>query len=175
MGKRADIDTNVQSATGPLPEGVSESDPTEGSGKADAKQGNTLRLDDFELLHKGQHGDVRTARRADGSLMPAANFLFELDPERELTKFMTLFIKITSDPNLKLTNRQQFKQVEDDLYEFKRNDLSSRLFTFRHRNTWYLLSGFGNKKSDRLPQEVVQRALRLLKEAKQTIAQSDKG
>lgn len=80
---------------------------------------------------------------------------------------MSLFKYITSDPSLQLRNRTQFKVVEGDLFEFKRNDLQMRLFAFRDSKIWYLLCGLTGKKENELPPGEVRRALDLLKKAKE--------
>ena len=82
------------------------------------------------VAHNGVHGRVAYARMPDGSY-PAQEFFNSLGVQ-ERAKFVSQFMAITADRNLQFRNRQQFRQVKDDLFEFKRNDIQMRLFTFRH-------------------------------------------
>lgn len=118
--------------------------------------------------HLGRYGSVRFAQVQDGSY-PAEEFWSELSTD-EKAKFMSQFRAITDSPSLQLRNRRQFKQVDGDLFEFKRNDLQMRVFAFRHRERWYLLSGLIGKKEDDLPPGEVKRALALMSQAKARIA-----
>lgn len=122
-----------------------------------------------DCVFRGRYGEVRFARLPDGTC-PSKDF-FENLPEssraKAEAKFMSLFKYITSDPSLQLRNRTQFKVVEGDLFEFKRNDLQMRLFAFRDSKIWYLLCGLTGKKENELPPGEVRRALDLLKKAKE--------
>ncbi len=79
---------------------------------------------------------------------------------------MALFTQIASDQRLQLQNREKFKQVEGDLFEFKLNSEKMRLFAFRHRMTWYLVCGMSGKKENQLPPAEVERASILMNQAK---------
>lgn len=119
------------------------------------------------LVHKGQYGCVEFARMPDGTV-PAGEFWSQLS-EGQKAKFLSLFARIASDPHLRLNNRQQFKQVEGDLYEFKRNDIQMRVFAFRHGSRWLLVWGFVGKKENKLPAGEVARALDRMQRARQAM------
>jgi hypothetical protein len=120
-----------------------------------------------DCVFRGRYGEVRFARLPDGTC-PSKDF-FEKLPRSSQAKFMSLFNSITSDSSLRLLNRTQFKVVEGNLFEFKRNDLQMRLFAFRDSKTWYLLCGLTGKKENELPPGEVRRALVLLEQAKRLL------
>jgi len=119
--------------------------------------------------HAGSCGAVWFAQVGDGSF-PAQEFWDDLTSKQQ-AKFLSLFATITNEPTLRLCNRQQFKQVDGDLFEFKRNDIQMRIFAFRAKNCWYLVSGLRGKKEDELPAGDVQRAKALMNEAKAVLGQ----
>jgi hypothetical protein len=84
--------------------------------------------------------------------------------------FLTLFRMIVSQNTLRLTNKQKFKQVEGDLFEFKSVPHQMRIFCFRDRDSWYLTSGFGEKKEDNLPAGVVKRAIEIMEDCQAELA-----
>jgi hypothetical protein len=115
----------------------------------------------------GRHGDVAFAVLADDRA-PAKEF-FDGLLVGEKAKFSSLFQAITDNPNLQLFNRQQFKHLEGDLFEFKRNDIKMRIFAFREGRCWYLVSGLRGKKEDQLPPRVVDEAIEFVKSAKSVL------
>lgn len=128
---------------------------------------------DPPTAHKGPYGSVVFAVAPDGSC-PAKEFWDALLQSAQ-TKFMALFMKITQDPNLHLRNREQFKQVKGDLWEFKCNSIQMRMFTFRHENRWYLVHGFKGKKENKLPPREVKRAFNAMKDAKRALRNRNRG
>ena len=115
------------------------------------------------VAYTGQFGSVVFAEVQDGSR--PAEVGWNGQSVGWQAKFMALFRAITGDPNLRLMNRQQFKQVEGRLFEFKRNDVKSRIFAFRRDRCWYLVHVFAGKKEDDLPEGEVKRATRCMEQA----------
>ena len=119
------------------------------------------------VAYNGLYGLVAYAQVLDGTY-PAEEFVDSFSDSCS-AKFISQFIAITNNHNLQLLNKQQFKRVEGDLFEFKRIDIQMRLFTFRTGNCWYLVLGFAGKKENKLPQGIVRQALRLMDEAKKCL------
>lgn len=88
--------------------------------------------------------------------------------------FMGRFMAITSEPTLRLTNVEMFKQVEGELYEFKHNGQKSRIFTFRDDRCWHLVDVYTEKKEDDLPPGVVKRARERMQEARAALVRRKK-
>lgn len=88
--------------------------------------------------------------------------------------FLARFMAITQASTLMLVNREMFKQVDGELYEFKHIGQKSRIFAFRENNCWYLVDTFTEKKEDDLPPGVVKRAKNQMQEAKSVLAQRRK-
>lgn len=120
------------------------------------------------VLADSRYGSVRFARTSDGSC-PALEFWNGL-PKGSQAKFLSLFRAICSSPQLVLYNQRQFKLVEGKTFEFKRNDIQSRIFCFRYGSCWYLVSGFSEKKEDALPRKIVNEATRLTAECLSVLA-----
>lgn len=118
-----------------------------------------------EVVVQGLHGSVIYARLPDGT-SPSREFFNSLSIG-ERTKFLSIFSSLLNNATLRHNNRQQFRQVEGELFEFKRNDLQMRIFAFRAGKVWYLIRGLSGKKEDALPPGEVKRALRDLASAKQ--------
>lgn len=125
------------------------------------------------IAHQGRCGSIVFAQVRNGTY-PSQEFWDLLGPS-EQAKFMAQFRAITDNPQLQLRNRQQFKPVEGELFEFKRNDLQMRIFTFRRGNSWYLVSGLTGKKEDDLPEGDVARAKTLMQEAQERLNLPVKG
>lgn len=119
-------------------------------------------------LCRGRYGQVRFARAKDSSLMAKSTWS-EQDKAWQKA-FSYLFLQICSDQNLRLNNREQFKQLQGDLFEFKRNGLKSRILAFREKDTWYLVDVFLEKKEDDLPSWVIDQGLARVQEAKAILA-----
>lgn len=118
----------------------------------------------------GPFGFVRFAKVADGTY--PAEVIWNGQKDAWKAKFASLFQYITSNRELQLHNRTQFKKLDGDLFEFKRNDVKSRLFAFRHRNSWYLVHGITTKKEDDLPARDVALATKYVAEAKALLERS---
>jgi hypothetical protein len=112
-------------------------------------------------LPRGPYGAVKYGRTGDGT-EHAWEFWQNRMNSQARSAFGTLFRMITSSRSLQIFNRQKFKQVEGDLYEFKSNAHQMRIFCFRRGDTWYLTSGLDGKKEDDLPRGETQRALEIM-------------
>lgn len=120
-----------------------------------------------EPLHRGHFGEVWFGVLPDGS-SPAWEFWKSLNGSQR-AKFMALFCKITSEKKLQLFNRCQFRQVDGELFEFKRNDIKMRMFAWRSDKCWYLVQGLAGKKEDLLPKGEVLRAMKTLENIKNNV------
>jgi phage-related protein len=90
--------------------------------------------------------------------MPAKEFIKELD-DGDKRKLDVLFRRMAEMG--RIFNREQFKQVEGKIYEFKRYQLRIGCFQAEHR--WLLTHGFF-KKSDKWPKSEIDRAQRIMNE-----------
>lgn len=97
---------------------------------------------------------IEAAICQDGST-PSVEFIEGLD-DTEKAKIFGLFRKIDSHGQLR--NREQFKQIDGKLFEFKSHQI--RIPCFRDGAAWILTHGF-IKKSDRIPPAQVDRANRI--------------
>lgn len=113
--------------------------------------------DDETLVSRGSWGAVRYAVRANGR-MPAREFIQDLS-EQDQRKLAALFQRIADHG--RIHNREKFKKVEGDIFEFK--SFQVRVGCFRLRSTWFLTHGF-IKKSDRWPKAEIKRAVRIRSE-----------
>jgi hypothetical protein len=110
---------------------------------------------------RGTFGCVRFARTTSGE-EPAFMFWEQEMNTKQQAAFATLFRMIVSNNNLQLPNRQKFRQVVGELFEFKSNAHQMRIFCFRRHDSWYLTSGFSEKKEDDLPPGEVKRAIEIM-------------
>jgi len=94
---------------------------------------------------------------ANGS-MPAKEFIDGLD-QSEQRKLAVLFQRMADQGQIR--NPDQFKQVRDGIFEFKRHQV--RVFCFREAQSWFLTNGY-KKKKDKLDPVEVARAARVMQE-----------
>jgi len=124
---------------------------------------STPDLSRSELLCDGTYGEVRAAAIQDGS-RPASDFYWHLT-EKEQASMQALFSSICNDRTLRIASRELFKLVRGSVWEFKRSGSKKvRIFTFRHLNRWWLLSGVKKKENDLEEADIV-RALNQMGEA----------
>jgi hypothetical protein len=112
---------------------------------------------DSSIVVRGNQRTIEYAICANGS-MPAKEFIEVLD-ERELRQMDTLFRRMADTG--KIFNKEQFKQVKDKIYEFKR--YQTRVGCFQIGTRWVLTHGF-IKKADRWRNSEVERAERIMEE-----------
>jgi hypothetical protein len=105
----------------------------------------------------GSWGLVAFACRRNKTL-PAEEFYDGL-PLSDQAKVMSLFRRMAEAG--RIINREKFKQVEGDIFEFK--SFRARISCYRDGNSWYLLHGF-DKKGDKWPEGQLIRARNLLVE-----------
>jgi len=115
------------------------------------------------VVARGNWGRVEYAERSDGSV-PARVFVRSLT-DSDGAKLHALF-KMMADQG-RISNRTKFRQVEDDLFEFKAHQL--RVSCWRAGNCWYLLDGFVKKQDKWKPGELAH-AMNLLAEHKGVLA-----
>lgn len=109
------------------------------------------------IVYRGSLRTVVYAVGANGS-MPAKDFIENLD-ESDRRKIAVLFHRMGEAG--KVPNRQQFKHVRGQIFEFKKHQV--RVFCFRKDDRWLLTNGY-KKKSDRLDQKEIARAERIMTE-----------
>lgn len=124
--------------------------------------------DDKKVVARGSLRTIAYATGANGS-MPAKDLIEGLD-ESDQRKIAALFQRMADQG--KVANREQFKKVEDDLFEFKKHQ--TRVFCFRRGNTWFLTNGYRKKKKKLDPSEVA-RARRIRGEHVQREAKEEGG
>jgi len=112
--------------------------------------------DDNQYL-TGSWGRIEFAVRQNGS-MPARDFITGLH-WKERIKLLALLQRMADTG--KIWNKQQFKQVEGKIFEFKSNQL--RVLCFQHSNSWVLTHGF-RKKRDKLPRKEKETAKEIMTE-----------
>jgi Phage derived protein Gp49-like (DUF891) len=112
---------------------------------------------DDSLVYAGAWGEIRYAPRKDKS-MPAKDFYLGLS-KGDQSKLNTLFVRMADHG--KISNRQKFHRVEDDIWEFK--CFRIRISCYQVGRCWYLLHGF-EKKGDYWPPGELIRANNLLAE-----------
>ncbi len=98
---------------------------------------------DSNIVVRGNQRTIEYAICANGS-MPAKEFVEGLS-EPDQTKLLVLFRRMAEKGNV--PNRQQFKPVEDKIFEFKKQQM--RVFCFRKDDRWLLTNGY-KKKRDKL-------------------------
>lgn len=112
---------------------------------------------DSPVVVRGTMRTIEYATCSNGS-KPAKEFVENLN-DSDLRKLMTLFRRMADTG--KIFNREQFKQVEDKIFEFKRFQIRVGCFQLEHR--WLLTHGF-IKKGDRWPASELERAKRIREE-----------
>ncbi len=91
---------------------------------------------------------------ANGS-MPAKEFVESLS-QGEQTKLAVLFKRMADTGEIR--NKEQYKKVEGDIWEFKRHQV--RVMCFQVRKRVILTHGF-RKKANRTPRSEIERAKRI--------------
>lgn len=109
------------------------------------------------VLVRGRHRTIEYARCANGSLAAKA-FIEGLD-ESDQRKLDTLFRRMAETG--KIFNREQFKHVAGEIYEFKRFQV--RVGCFQVGNRWLLTHGF-IKKTHKWPNSELKLAERIMQE-----------
>jgi hypothetical protein len=109
------------------------------------------------VVVRGTSLTIEYAVRANGS-MPARQFIEGLS-KPDQRKLVALFQRMADRGNV--PNREQFKQVRGDIFEFKKHQV--RVFCFRKRERWLLTNGY-RKKKDPLDQNEVGRAEQIMTE-----------
>ncbi len=115
--------------------------------------------DNIVVVATGNWGRVEYAVRPDGAV-PARLFVHSLT-DSDAAKVHAL-LKVMADHG-RIINREKFRQVEGELFEFKAHQV--RVSCWRFGNCWYLLDGFVKKQDKWKPGEVAH-ALNLLAEHK---------
>ena len=112
---------------------------------------------DSIVVVRGNQRTIEYAVCANGS-MPAKEFVEGLD-ESEQRRLDVLFRRMADTG--KVFNTEQFKQVKDKIYEFKR--YQTRVGCFQIGMRWILTHGFV-KKGDRWRASEIERAERIMEE-----------
>ena len=107
------------------------------------------------------HGPMRIIEYAvcSNGIMPARKFIEKELNESERTMLLVLFKRMADHGTV--PNREQFKKVEGEIFEFKKHQI--RVFCFRTGDHWLLTNGY-KKKKDRLDPGEVKRAKRIMAE-----------
>jgi hypothetical protein len=119
------------------------------------------------LVVTGESRRIEYALASNGST-PAKDFVESLN-DADKAKLLALFERMARTGSV--PNREQFKQVEGEIFEFKKHQM--RVFCFRDRNTWFLTNGY-KKKRDRLDPSEVRKAQRMMAEHKERISRTAK-
>lgn len=91
--------------------------------------------------------------------MPAKVFIEQQLLEREQATLAALFKRMADYGTV--PNREQFKPVRGEIFEFKKHQI--RVFCFRRENRWLLTNGY-RKKRDRIAPAEIDRAIRIMHE-----------
>jgi hypothetical protein len=110
-----------------------------------------------DVVVRGTARTIAYAVCSDGS-MPAKEFVEGLD-DSDQRKLDTLFRRLADTG--KIFNREQFKLVEGEIFEFKRHQV--RVGCFQIETRWLLTHGFV-KKRDKWPKAELERANRIRSE-----------
>jgi len=110
--------------------------------------------DDTSVAVHGRKRTIQYAMCANGS-MPAKEFVESLS-QGEQTKLAVLFKRMADTGEIR--NREQYKKVEGDIWEFKRHQV--RVMCFQVRKRVILTHGF-RKKANRTPRSEIERAKRI--------------
>ncbi len=121
---------------------------------------------DSSLVVRGTMRTIEYAVRLNGS-MPAKEFIENDLSLIEQASLVALFRRMADHGSV--PNREQFKHVENEIFEFKKHQI--RVFCFRKGDRWLLTNGY-RKKKDRLDPSEVRRAKRIMKEHLQREAET---
>lgn len=111
------------------------------------------------IAYAGSSFTIAFATCADGS-QPALEFYEDELDDNQRAQMLTLF-RYLGDQG-RISNREKFKKVEDDLWEFKAHQIRI-LCAFCEDRTVVLAHGF-KKKGDKIPEGHIRRAKRILQE-----------
>lgn len=112
--------------------------------------GSPLDPDDF--IEKGDWGEVRYARRANG-VMEAKQWLSQADLGVQ-AKFDQLFRRIASAG--KISNKEHFRNLDDGIWEFKRD--GDRILCFQDKRKWLLTHHYPKGGRAKCPPSEIQHA-----------------
>jgi len=112
---------------------------------------------DSPVVVCGAWGTIEYAVCLNGS-MPAKKFIESLDISEQAV-LTPLFERMANHGTI--PNRQQFKIVRREIFEFKKQQF--RVFCFRKGNRWFLTNGYRKKKNQLDPNEI-RRAKRVMAE-----------
>ncbi len=112
---------------------------------------------DSNIVVRGNQRTIEYAICANGS-MPAKEFVEGLS-EPDQRKILVLFRRMAEKGNV--PNREQFKKVENKIFEFKKQQ--TRVFCFHKEDRWLLTNGY-KKKRDKLDRSEIDRAQRIMQE-----------
>jgi len=116
-----------------------------------------------EFVEAGLWGEVRYARRSNGSL--EAKEWIDAASVADVAKFSQLFRYISSEGQIR--NKEQFRHLGDQIYEFKRN--GNRIFCFQSEKCWFLTHH--HKKSGlKCQRSEIDRAIQIRKECLAVLA-----
>jgi hypothetical protein len=110
---------------------------------------------DSPVVVRGVQRTIEYAVCSNGS-MPAKDFVEGKLDQSDQAKLLSLFKRMADHGSV--PNREQFKRVEDDIFEFKKHQF--RVFCFRKDNRWLLTNGY-RKKKDKLDPSEIERAKRV--------------
>lgn len=113
---------------------------------------------DSPIVVRGVTRTIEYAVCSNGS-MPAKKFIEKELSQGEQLKLLALFRRMADHGDV--PNREQFKVVENPIFEFKKHQI--RVFCFRKDNRWLLTNGY-KKKRDRLDPGEIERAFRIMVE-----------
>lgn len=110
-----------------------------------------------EVVDDGPERTIEYAIAVNGA-KPAKEFIRGLN-DAEQRKLDVLFQRMADTG--RIFNKEQFKQVEGKIYEFKRHQV--RIGCFQMGRRWLLTHGF-RKKSKKWPRSEIERAQRIMNE-----------
>lgn len=113
-----------------------------------------------DLVQAGSWGKVCYAKDKNDD-MPAKEFVEGLK-DSDKASLAVLFERMANTGQIH--NREQFKKIEGDLFEFKRHQ--TRVGCFRDGNVWFLTHGF-KKKRNKWKRSDVERGIRIMQEHRQ--------
>jgi hypothetical protein len=123
----------------------------------------------YSEFYRGNWGAVALAVLEDGSC-PAREFIESLS-EGDLMKLLALLKRAADMGPININNREKFKKLENDLFEFKVFQI--RIPCFYDGRSIVLTHGF-KKKQDDIPPAEIKRARRIKDESTQANKSSQK-
>jgi hypothetical protein len=116
----------------------------------------------YKPAFSGTYGSVVFGTRCDGT-EPAWDFWQGIGLVAK-SRFATLFRMIADNPRLQIGNKRKFNQIDGPMWEFKSVPDQMRIFCFRQAQSWYLTSGFDEKKEWKIPTGEVDRAKEIVED-----------